>query len=116
MRYSTWTFLSLLSVINKALSTSQLTAADHTSYNSDLADEVEQFKQNLRSRTSVYKTIPNLNKSIEEKRRELQNARAKFDEMFDAVDYEAESIHKRDLYSYQSTGRFITYCLSVQEN
>ena len=74
-------------------------------------DELEQLKERIRnaaSRRTVYNSIPQLNKTIEEKRQMLRQYREKLrelNELDEATDnQQQQNIHKRDLHSYESTG------------
>lgn len=114
MRYNTWTFLPILSLISNIACKSlpiannfpEATVASDPYY----IDELEQLKQNLRNLASsktVYTTMPLLNKTIEEKRQMLRQMREKLRELKDldeSQDYHHNNIHTRDLHSYTSTG------------
>lgn len=116
MRLSTWTFLPLFYLISNAVGKSLKTV------NTDLLpkkvvaskyynlDELERLKERIRAQVkkrTVYNSVPRLNQTVEEKRRILRQFRAKLKELnqLDSdMDYQQQTIHEKDLHSYQSTG------------
>lgn len=118
MRLSTWTLLPILTLVTntfcKALhsldTNSVPLVAPPTNIPEYTDDPLEELKERIRSRASSHRTLfnslPQLNKTIEEKRLLLRQYREKLREMneLDESMDNQQTIHKRDLHSYNSAG------------